>query len=541
MGGGDISMHGRSFVVSLVIFIISVSATSNGAKQDVWVAVSNHLEGPETDLTVPSANFLTGIHGYRKQDGGGIVFLATDVGKNGAALFKIEDENITKLYEDISATYFESVVYSPKSRSIYLTSPSTHSIIRIDERGESSVVYQDQEKKPSGLAIDYCTNTIFWSNTQRGSATLEAWSESVKVGGADYSKIESRVLISGNLTRPRGVAVDYEAGHLYWTDEARNKFSIWRSNLNGSGRVLVVEGLGGEPFSLGVSETWISWSDWAKRSTWRIHKHADHSAELVKAYGLSKPSGIVYVPNQIKCDRDAATTLPFYAESSSTEIPELEYQTEVSVHPAYMDSYSIQASQANGSNMFCLEGVLDELDESQACQCNEGWRGKYCQVSVCENYCLYGECEVVEGNSVCFCIPGYSGDRCEISPDVTEGYLPVHIMNYLILILPILVTLQLIVIVVLAAAFIRYKRQPRIVRKRFISVTKPSNSKRKVGGGCGGGGGGGGGGLPTEDGIQLDIENCCNMTMCDTPCFEPSNRAPKDRSNSVYSPKKSGG
>ena len=29
----------------------------------------------------------------------------------------------------------------------------------------------------------------------------------------------SRVLISGNLTRPRGVAVDYEAGHLYWTDE----------------------------------------------------------------------------------------------------------------------------------------------------------------------------------------------------------------------------------------------------------------------------------------------------------------------------------
>ena len=76
------------------------------------------------------------------------------------------------------------------------------------------------------------------------------------------------------------------------------------------------------------------------------------SAELVKTYGLSKPNGIVYVPNQIKCDRNAATTLSFNAESSSTEIPELEYQTEVSVHPAYMDSYSIQASLANGSNMW---------------------------------------------------------------------------------------------------------------------------------------------------------------------------------------------
>ena len=32
-----------------------------------------------------------------------------------------------------------------------------------------------------------------------------------------------------------------------------------------------------------------------------------------------------------------------------------------------------------------------------------------------------------------------------------------------------------------------------------------------------------GGQLPTEDGIQLDIENCCNMTMCDTVirvCYE---------------------
>ena len=68
---------------------------------DVWVAVADRLEGPEGDLTVPGANFLTGIHGYRKQDGGGIVFLATDVGKNGAALFRIEENEITKIYEGI--------------------------------------------------------------------------------------------------------------------------------------------------------------------------------------------------------------------------------------------------------------------------------------------------------------------------------------------------------------------------------------------------------------------------------------------------------
>ncbi len=42
-----------------------------------------------------------------------------------------------------------------------------------------------------------------------------------------------------------------------------------------------------------------------------------------------------------------------------------------------------------------------------------------------------------------------------------------------------------------------------------------------------GAGGGGstnscGGGLPVDAGIQLDIENCCNMTLCDTVRGSPS-------------------
>jgi DNA-binding beta-propeller fold protein YncE len=540
----------RLFAASLLLSSSSASVAAS-KNQDVWVSVSNRLEGPEGNVTVPGARFLTGLHGYREQDGGGVVFLATDVGENGAALFKIEDEtNITKVFEDNTATYFESVVYSPRSRNIYLTSPSTHSIIRLNSDGESSVIFHDESKNPAGLAIDYCTSTIYWSNTQRGGATVEAWSETE--GGPQPDKIDSRVVISDGLTRPRGIAVDLAAGHLYWTDQARNKFSIWRSELDGSGRFLVAEGLGGEPFSLGVTESLIYWSDWARRATWRIHKHADHSAELVRMYELSKPSGVAYVPNQINCERNAAT-LPAIPEdsssvpesassstatvsSSSTESAELEFKTDIPVHPAYKESYSIQASVTDtNASRICLEG---SLDEEGACLCNEGWRGNFCQVSVCENYCLEGNCEVVEGNPLCICASSYSGDRCEISSSssCTEGFLPVQMMNYLILILPILITLQFIVIIALSTAFIRYKRQPRIVRKRFISVSnKGLKAKNKDTKSCSGGGG-----LPTDDGIQLDIENCCNMTLCDTPCFEPANRAPRGRSGSIYSPKKSG-
>ena len=54
----------------------------------------------------------------------------------------------------------------------------------------------------------------------------------------------------------------------------------------------------------------------------------------------------------------------------------------------------------------------------------------------------------------------------------------------------------------------------------------------------------GNGALPVQDGIQFDIENCCNMTLCETvrviacalifistfslqPCFDPPSRVPK--------------
>ena len=74
------------------------------------------------------------------------------------------------------------------------------------------------------------------------------------------------------------------------------------------------------------------------------------SAELVKVYGVSKPNGITYVPNRINCERDSATGMAASPMPTSTENPELEYKTEVSVHPAYKDSYSIQASVSTSSN-----------------------------------------------------------------------------------------------------------------------------------------------------------------------------------------------
>ena len=71
-----------------------------------------------------------------------------------------------------------------------------------------------------------------------------------------------------------------------------------------------------------------------------------------------------------------------------------------------------------------------------------------------------------------------------------------------------------LVTIVLSVTLHRTRLRPRIVRKRFISVAAPGsvergNKKPKADtSGCGG--------LPVSDGLQLDIENCCNMSLCET-------------------------
>ena len=65
-----------------------------------------------------------------------------------------------------------------------------------------------------------------------------------------------------------------------------------------------------------------------------------------------------------------------------------------------------------------------------------------------------------------------------------------------------------LVVVLLSVAVHRLRLRPRVVRKRFISVAggdvKDGPDRRAS---CG---------LPVEDSLQLDIENCCNMTLCET-------------------------
>ena len=127
---------------------------------------------------------------------------------------------------------------------------------------------------------------------------------------------------------------------------------------------------------------------------------------------------------------------------------------------------------------------------------------------LCHNFCLQqADCLIIEDQPECLCPPGHHGDRCQLSLEEREeprSDLPLNVMSGVCGLLS-------LVIIFLSVSLHRLRLRPRVVRKRFISVAGAGAGARpkeeKPAGSCG---------LPVEDGIQLDIENCCNMTLCET-------------------------
>ena len=179
----------------------------------------------------------------------------------------------------------------------------------------------------------------------------------------------------------------------------------------------------------------------------------------------------------------------------------------------------VTASEEGGCANYCLHGLCYLLNDTPSCDCHEGWSGDRCHVDKCHNMCLHGgHCVILESQPECLCQPPYHGDRCHLSPVaiITSDSFCDTNNDILVMSLSITSGIMTIVVIILSVMLHRMRLRPRIVRKRFISVAGQGSSpeaknivKQRSGSvaSCG---------LPVEDGIQFDIENCCNMTLCET-------------------------
>ena len=324
----------------------------------------------------------------------------------------------------------------------------------------------------------------------------------------------SLALVTANLTRPRALAFDPHTRQLFWADSRRGHFWISRVRADGGGRAVVCsyEGSSQDAFSVAVDRDWVYWSDWASHAVWRVDKRgADCTPRIVTSFPTARPHGILAWPaTEPSCDGVSAEDIA--AAVTERDTAGRGDTTESSAAAAH----AVSAEEGACTN-YCVHGSCALApDQVPECSCAAGWAGPRCAEAACHNWCLQGTCVLLGEEPECLCGPGWAGDRCQersssaaaASSDPqpgAEGRDQVLVWS-----LASATGLLALATLVLSVAVHRLRLRPRVVRKRFISVSRPEAAKDKARDsvtGCG---------LPVEAGVALDIENCCNMTLCET-------------------------
>ncbi|XP_047364111.1 protein cueball isoform X1 [Vespa velutina] len=438
--------------------------------------------------------------------------------------------------------------------------------IPMDSPPEEPVILHNLTEIPRGIVLDTCNSHIYWSNSNRKNSTIER---------SNMDGTNRTIIIRGDLYVPTGLAIDYEEGKLYWTDDEEGiHVKIERSNLDGTEREKILKNRNQQPVYIAVDKDFIYWSDWVHKAIWMMAKNStDHESPVkFKSYRkLNKDSD----PNAIITRNNVGT---IDCSAISKRRLEKEKLAEKKQKSSLLESYNNLTTSTEDvkteNSQLCLNGgSFDRIESS--CRCKFGYTGSMCEISLCQNYCLQGDCIVNNfGKAECKCIGTFTGKRCE--RDICEGYclhdgecsvqnnMPVcecknskgercEILpdipalnvdksscglicaenNYtsekmltlnencesktLLFVLIALIIVLIILILVMSFYLHKLRRRPRI-KKRFV-VSKggitPLTSRPQL----------------TDNQCEITIENCCNMNICETPCFEPKLRTPVTKNN----------
>lgn len=440
----------------------------------------------------------------------------------------------------------------------------------------------------SGLAIDECSRTLFWTSyiVRDGRGFIE----SSKLDGSNRVQLHS-----DKLHNPTDITVDQVTRKLYWCDmKDGSSYSIERSNLDGSVREIIIEGSGVEPISIALSAKYVYWVNYGAEKVERMEKLTKNIKDKNMDYEPDKPRGIASRKVIQQCSRENEDT-DFEFVPNSSDNQAAKNGIERTITSGTYDTQSGDASCLNGGyhetsyspefneNLKCkcpsgFRGQLCEKcdycvngrctagrDNSVSCICDRGFSGLQCEQNVCYNYCLNGGKCIVGNDSkpMCNCsnttgTGNYHGPRCELdcklfcqsntriiivdlgktvcscgvnngkvqnttSSDMSYEEFQRNIL-YTLIGTCVLCVIFLIIIIFLLCLISKLRKRPRI-KKRIIvnkNITPTPLTSRPP---------------PIGEQCEITIENCCNMNICETPCYEPQLRS-SDKSLSKTEEKK---
>ncbi|XP_041987335.1 protein cueball [Aricia agestis] len=485
------------------------------------------------------------------------MLLFVDKQNDNASIFSFN--LMTKKYQPLvgrrSNENIQGVAFDPVTNKMFWTDTNERSIywISLWPRSKDNIygnlLLKMKDEIPRDIAIDSCRGYIYWTNTNIKKATIER---------ARLDGTERTVIIDSDIYMPVSITVDQHSRKLYWADDKEGiHFTIETSNLDGSGRKTLLAGTQHQPNSITVSKDSIYWVDWGYKQVWILPKNATPNSEPEeflsfneeRTFGIVANYNIADQTNGIKECKNLATLSQTKTVINDTT-PILEDLGLFCLHGKKTDIYTCQCStgytgkrcETSVCHNYCLRGECSVLPSGfPTCKCPAGFVGERCEVNPCDNHCVHGTCSVSGVDATCTCEKGYTGVRCEkviqapvekncttetTSPttkvvksndstlsqlrvDDDEVYLdgcggwdPVR--DPILMVLGIVCGLLTLACAVLITKILHLRRRPRIKKRIIVNKNVTPLTAR-------------------PDQCEITIENCCNMNICETPCFEPRN------------------
>ncbi|KAG7205627.1 hypothetical protein KM043_007590 [Ampulex compressa] len=579
----------RQLILTLTLGTLAIGAS--GRSWDLAVVIGREIDffARNQSLTgqakIAEAVALTGV----AYDDLSRTMYLSDVNSN-VSVFSTdltEKKNFSSksLLKKQSGSYIQGIVFDTATRTLFWTDALKEVIMKMHvplngPPGGPVLLHNLTRKNPHGINLDVCNRHLYWTNSNSTNPSIER----SRLDGSDR-----RTVIEENLYEPVAVAVDHVEQKLYWLDDVEGiNFKIERSNFDGSERELLVHSKHQQPVYLAVDRDSIYWSDRVYSSVWTMPKNCKPGTQptIFKSYHASNrdadPASILTRDNVGRIDCEAIARMEKRTnvlKPSTANVPVYTYNN--------LTTSTEESDLTTESSRYCLnDGHLER--KSGACRCKPGFFGTHCETSVCHNYCLRGNCKINNhGVPECECASTYVGPRCE--RNVCDGYclhdsqcsvqngkptckckysngprcenlsdivefctafcndnvtdlvtfeanpcrcaemnqMAAKIVTYsesfeystLLPIFTALIVVLVLLIAVLSYYVNKLRRRPRI-KKRFV-VSKggvtPLTSRPQI----------------PDNQCEITIENCCNMNICETPCFEPKLRNAGPRSNNT--------
>lgn len=187
--------------------------------------------------------------------------------------------------------YGIAIDYDPVEDTIYWSDGDTHTIMRVKQDGQSSPeIILTHIANADGLAIDWLARNLYWTNTGL---------DRIEVSRLDGSS--RRVIINDNLQEPRAIALAPSLGWIFWSDWSEKMPKVERASLDGSERVVLVSSdiVWPNGIALDIEEKMLYWCD-AKTDKIEVigmdgsNRRVVLSENLPHVFGLSLLDDYIY-------------------------------------------------------------------------------------------------------------------------------------------------------------------------------------------------------------------------------------------------------